>query len=118
MGTYTFNRVPKTKRRNSHSYARPNDFISIPNAIPAIVSKETFLAAQEKMLLNKNVKAAHTRPKEIICCPVNSSAVTAEVQCRDIPAAPVAICTTTIHVQGKIECLRTGAKKNDTRRSD
>ena len=42
MGTYTFNRVPKTKRRNSHSYARPNDFISIPDAIPAIVSKVYF----------------------------------------------------------------------------
>lgn len=67
MGTYTFNRVPKTKRRNSHSYARPNDFISIPDAIPAIVSKETFLAAQEKMLLNKKRKGgAYTAKRDYL----------------------------------------------------
>lgn len=67
MGTYTFNRVPKTKRRNSHSYARPNDFISIPDAIPAIVSKETFLAAQDKMLLNKKRKGgAYTAKRDYL----------------------------------------------------
>lgn len=50
-----------------HLIARHNDFISIPDAIPAIVSKETFLAAQEKMLLNKKRKGgAYTAKRDYL----------------------------------------------------
>lgn len=66
MGTYTFNRIPKSKRRNSHSRVRPNDFISIPDAIPAIVSKKDFFAVQEKMKQNKKRSGAYTAKRDYL----------------------------------------------------
>lgn len=40
IGTYTFNKIPRKKGgRNSHAAERPEDYISIENAFPAIISK-------------------------------------------------------------------------------
>lgn len=53
-GTYTYNKIPKGKgKRNSHSKNRPNDFIRIEGAIPAIISKDVFNQAQKRRRVNK-----------------------------------------------------------------
>jgi len=58
MGTYTFNSVPKNinKKRNSHIKEKPEDYIEIKNAIPAIISEMEFMKAQDK--LSKRVKVS------------------------------------------------------------
>ena len=56
MGRYTFNKVPRAKNgqaRNSHSKTRPDDYIVIDNALPAIISKEDFAAVQAKRKTNQ-----------------------------------------------------------------
>ena len=61
IGTYTFNKIPKGKgKRNSHSKKRPEDFISIPDAIPAIISKEDFTAVKIKRERNQRRTASYT----------------------------------------------------------
>lgn len=53
-GTYTFNKVPRKKGgRNMHSKSRPDDFIRIEDAIPAIVSKDIFQQAMDRRRINK-----------------------------------------------------------------
>lgn len=53
-GTYTFNKVPrKNGGRNMHSKSRPDDFIRIEDAIPAIVSKDIFQQATDRRRINK-----------------------------------------------------------------
>ena len=65
IGTYTFNKVPRSKtKRNSHTTARPEDFISIVDAIPAIVDKGDFEVVQNKRAHNKRRKAAYTAKDE------------------------------------------------------
>ena len=59
-GTYTFNKIPKDNgKRNSHSKKRPDDFIRIENAIPAIISKDIFLQAMSRRRQNKQRPAEH-----------------------------------------------------------
>ena len=56
MGRYTFNKTPRAKNgqaRNSHAKTRPDDFIAIDNALPAIISKEDFAAVQAKRETNQ-----------------------------------------------------------------
>lgn len=67
IGTYTFNKVPRSKtKRNSHSLARPEDFISIVDAIPAIVDKGDFEVVQNKRAHNRKRKAAYTAKDEYL----------------------------------------------------
>ena len=67
IGTYTFNKVPRSKtKRNSHTTARPEDFISIVDAIPAIVDKGDFEVVQNKRSHNKRRKAAYTAKDEYL----------------------------------------------------
>ena len=67
IGTYTFNKVPRSKtKRNSHTLARPEDFISIVDAIPAIVDKGDFEVVQNKRAHNKRRKAAYTAKDEYL----------------------------------------------------
>lgn len=57
MGRYTFNKTPRAKNgqaRNSHAKTRPDDFIVIDDALPAIISKEDFAAVQAKRLANRH----------------------------------------------------------------
>lgn len=56
MGRYTFNKTPRAKNgqaRNSHSKTRPDDYIVIDDALPAIISKEDFAAVQAKREVNQ-----------------------------------------------------------------
>ena len=53
-GTYTFNKSPRKKGgRNMHSKTRPDDFIRLEDAIPAIVTKDVFQQAQARRRINK-----------------------------------------------------------------
>lgn len=53
-GIYTFNKIPKgNDKRNSHSKKRPDDFIRLEDAIPAIISKDVFKQAQKRRRVNK-----------------------------------------------------------------
>lgn len=53
-GTYTFNKSPRKKGgRNMHAKTRPDDFIRLEDAIPAIVSKDVFQQAQARRRINK-----------------------------------------------------------------
>ena len=53
-GIYTFNKIPKgNDKRNSHSKKRPDDFICLEDAIPAIISKDVFKQAQKRRRVNK-----------------------------------------------------------------
>lgn len=53
-GTYTFNKSPRKKGgRNMHAKTRPDDFIRLEDAIPAIVSKDVFKQAQARRRINK-----------------------------------------------------------------
>lgn len=50
IGTYTFNKIPRKKNgRNSHAAERPEDYISIEDAFPAIISKEDWALVRAKM---------------------------------------------------------------------
>ena len=60
VGTYTFNKIPRKGKRNMHSKVRPEDFISIEDALPAIISKEDFAAVKFKMERNHRRAAAYT----------------------------------------------------------
>ena len=67
IGTYTFNKIPRSKtKRNSHTMARPEDFISIVDAIPAIISKGDFEVVQNKRAHNRRRKAAYTAKDEYL----------------------------------------------------
>lgn len=59
-GTYTLNKSPRKKGgRNMHSKSRPDDFIRIEDAIPAIISKDIFLQAMSRRRQNKQRPAEH-----------------------------------------------------------
>lgn len=61
IGTYTFNKIPKGKgKRNMHSQKRPDDYISIEDALPAIISKEDFFIVQAKRERNRCHAAKYT----------------------------------------------------------
>lgn len=60
IGTYTFNKIPRKGKRNMHSKERPEDYISIVDALPAIISKEDFHAARIKMERNRRRTASYT----------------------------------------------------------
>lgn len=61
-GTYTFNKVPRKKgARNMHSKSRPDDFIRIEDAIPAIVSKDIFQQAMDRRRINKERQRSNPR---------------------------------------------------------
>lgn len=72
-GIYTFNKIPKDKgKRNSHSKKRPDDFIRIEDAIPAIISKDVFKQAQDRRRINKarpafKAKTCYLLSGKIIC---------------------------------------------------
>lgn len=67
IGTYTFNKIPRSKtKRNNHTMARPEDFISIVDAIPAIISKGDFEVVQNKRAHNRRRKAAYTAKDEYL----------------------------------------------------
>ena len=58
-GTYIFNKTVRTAsgKRNSHSVS--DDVIEIENALPPIITKETFVRAQEKMKTNQRISARY-----------------------------------------------------------
>lgn len=64
IGTYVFNKVPKmiNGKRNSHRTKKPEEIITIPNGIPAIIDNETFAKVKQRMLNNK--RNASNKAKE------------------------------------------------------
>lgn len=60
-GTYTFNKTNRKENRprNMHVDSPADDFIRIEDAIPAIISKSDFAAAQKKRALNKRRTASY-----------------------------------------------------------
>ena len=61
-GYFVFNRESGEKRngtRNSHKEKDPDKIICIPNGVPAIISKETYNKAMEKMNANKRKQGAY-----------------------------------------------------------
>lgn len=55
IGIYVFNRstAKKEGRRNNHLSKPPEEIIEIPDAIPPIIDKETFMRVEERMIKNR-----------------------------------------------------------------
>ena len=67
IGTYTFNKIPRKKGgRNSHAAERPEDFISIENAFPAIISKDDWALVRAKMDRNRHRAASYTAKEKYL----------------------------------------------------
>lgn len=60
IGTYTFNKHPRKegRKRNMHKVTG-DDVIRIENAIPAIITKQDYLAVQEKTRKNKSRQGSY-----------------------------------------------------------
>lgn len=52
MGTYTFNKIKRRLDGSRNSHSPSDEIITMPDAIPAIISQEQFEAAQQKMKAN------------------------------------------------------------------
>ena len=61
IGTYTFNKIPRKRGgRNSHAAERPEDYISIEDAFPPIISKDDWALVRAKMERNRRLAASYT----------------------------------------------------------
>jgi site-specific DNA recombinase len=71
MGTYVFNKVKRREDGSRNSHSSSDEIILVPDAIPAIISKEQFEAARQKMRKNKKRPGAFL-PNESTYCPALS----------------------------------------------